>query len=287
MRDDPDQQPAKHGNEGADRRSSAEPNAIGYRNPPAEHRFQKGRSGNPNGRPRKQKPQVQLPTGTHGPSERLGNQLLLEEAYRPVTIREGDKVIELPAIQAVFRSMNVSAMKGNRLAQKMVAELVANVEEEHRKQQQSYFEAVAEYKMDWEREFEALKKRGLPLPDPVPHPDDIHVDYRTGTVRIAGPFCPEEKATWDKSLERRAAAQEAVTNSSDRYKCSRNPRLKELYLDEWHSEQLMFDIINDAMPERYKATLENRSYRESASRPGKASEIMAEKRRWMKNRGYS
>ena len=27
------------------------------------------------------------------------------EAYRPVVIREGEKIIELPAIQAVFRAM--------------------------------------------------------------------------------------------------------------------------------------------------------------------------------------
>lgn len=263
---------------------ASEANPVGYRNPPAAHRFQKGRSGNPAGRPRKQKPQVTLPQGNHGPSERLGSQLLLEEAYRPAVIREGEKVIELPAIQAVFRSVNVSAMKGNRLAQKMVAELVANVEEEHRKQQQSYFEALAEYKMGWEREFGSLQKRGLPLPGPVPHPADIHVDYRTGTVRIAGPSCPEEKARWDVSLERRAAAQDEVTYCAEKYGRTRNLRMKELLLRDWQSEQLIFDLINDAMPQRYKATLKNRSYLEGASRPGKAMEIMAEKGRTNKER---
>ena len=255
---------------------------VGYCRPPAEHRFKKGRSGNPGGRPRKQKPQVELPQGTHGPSERMANQLLLQEAYRQVVIREGDKVIELPAIQAVFRSMNVSAMKGNRLAQKMVAELVANVEEEHRLQQKSYFETVAEYKMNWEREFEELQRRGLPLPDPVPHPADIHIDYRTGKVRILGPFCPEEKAAWDKNLDRRAAAQEVVNECAQRSGRTRNPRMKEILLDEWHHEQLMFDIINDVLPERYKAVLKNRSYAEGASSPGKAREILAERRRAMK-----
>jgi hypothetical protein len=33
---------------------------------------------------------------------------------------------------------------------------------------------------------------------------------------------------------------------------------------------MMFDIINDSMPERYKAKLQNRSYREGATREGKA-----------------
>ena len=34
----------------------------------------------------------------------------------------------------------------------------------------------------------------------------------------------------------------------------------------------MFDIINDAVSERYKTKLENRSYKEGASRSGKALE---------------
>ena len=251
---------------------------VGYCRPPAEHRFRKGQSGNPGGRPRKQKPQLILPQGSHGASERLGSQLLLKEAYRPVVIREGEKVIELPAIQAVFRAMNVSAMKGNRLAQKMVTELVANIEEEHRLQQKNYFETVAEYKMDWERELESLRKRGLPLPDLVPHPDDIHVDYRTGTVRINGPFCPEEKAKWDKSLDRRAAAQKEVSYCAERHRRTRNLRMKEILLSEWHHEQLVFDIINDGMPDRYKAVLQNRSYQEGASRPGTAMKMLAERK---------
>jgi hypothetical protein len=55
--------------------------------------------------------------------------LVLEEAYRLVTIREGEKVIELPAIQAAVRSLATSAMKGSRLFQRALAELVREVED--------------------------------------------------------------------------------------------------------------------------------------------------------------
>ena len=67
---------------------------VGYGRPPAEHRFQKGRSGNPGGRPQqsKNKPRQFDPAGQ--PTDNL----ILEEAYRPVTIREGERTIELPAI---------------------------------------------------------------------------------------------------------------------------------------------------------------------------------------------
>ena len=68
---------------------------VGYGRPPAEHRFQKGRSGNPGGRP----PRSKNKPKRFDPASQPTDNLILEEAYRPVTIPEGERTIQLPAIQ--------------------------------------------------------------------------------------------------------------------------------------------------------------------------------------------
>ena len=54
--------------------------------------------------------------------------LALKELYRPVTVREGDKVITLPAIQAVLRSQVALAAKGNGPAQRALFETAYAIE---------------------------------------------------------------------------------------------------------------------------------------------------------------
>jgi hypothetical protein len=63
---------------------------VGYSRPPAQRRFRKGVSGNPGGRPA-------------GSSIARAKALVLKEVYRRVTVREGDKVFRMPALQAVLR----------------------------------------------------------------------------------------------------------------------------------------------------------------------------------------
>jgi hypothetical protein len=90
---------------------------VGYGKPPVHTRFRKGQSGNPGGRPR-------------GITAGRAKALQLKEAYRSVNVREGDKVITLPAYQAILRSQVALAAKGNGPAQRALIETVQAIERE-------------------------------------------------------------------------------------------------------------------------------------------------------------
>lgn len=168
--------------------------------------------------------------------------------------------MELPAIQAVFRAMGVAAMKGNRFVQKTLAEMVTKMEADHHATKFELFSTMFDYKHKWDEEIERCRLAGLPEPQPVPHPDDVILDPNTGDVKFLGPKTKEEKQRLDHALARRDEAQKLVSEFASRYRRTRDASRKAFWLDEWHHEQKMFDIINDAVGPRYKAKLRNRAY---------------------------
>lgn len=238
---------------------------VGYAKPPAAHQFQKGQSGNPRGRPKGSR-NKKSPGADFG--NRPAEELLRQEAYRPVTVREGDRVVELPAIQAVFRSMGVSAMKGNRFAQRTLAEMVRDIEAEDRQLKIENLEHFANYKRSWDDEIARCREAGIPEPDPVPHPDDVIINPVTGDVRVNGPKTKEQKQMFDEALERRRQCQEDVSYFAAKYKNARDPKRKAFWLEEWHYEQKIFDTINDLIGKRHHMELKDRSYAEGATRSG-------------------
>lgn len=157
-------------------RVSNEPNRaayeVGYGRPPMHTRFQKGRSGNPGGR-----------------MARAGDldALILAEARRPVTVREGERVVQMPMIQAVLRSQASLAIKGNERAQQAVLSNVQRVEDGMRALHEELLRTALEYR-EVARHEQARKARLGIGPHPnEPHPDDVSIDLRTGDVHVRHP----------------------------------------------------------------------------------------------------
>ena len=218
---------------------------VGYGKPPAQHRFQLGASGNPKGRPRK--PKTAKPE--LNPAYEPTIQMLLAEAYRPVSIREGDTQIELPAIQAVFRSMGVAAIKGNRHAAREFAGMVNTIEASKREQQFEYFKTMYEYRESWLHEFERCDRLGIPRPRPAPHPDDITLNPVTCEVTVNGPWTDEQADVLAEICERRDEwIEENATLRRMSHKKGANPALLKLISDNL-ARIARFDEI---LPERLR-----------------------------------
>ncbi len=166
-----------------------------YRVPPAEFRFVKGTSGNFKGRPPKERALVTTKFGGQpgiGFESRIKG-IAIEEAYRLISIPDGNRVERIPLIQAILRKIGVNAANGNTRAQKIILNLVLGAEAERTAASAELLRAAVEGKEYWAAVFAECDRRGIDRPEPVPHPDDVVIDYQTGEVRIKGPVMTEQK----------------------------------------------------------------------------------------------
>ena len=108
---------------GLGRRQRRHP-TVGYGHPPEAHRFPPGQSGNPRGRPKGTTSKTPAQ-----PPDRL-TQIVLEEASRLITVREGDRTVTLSMQQVIIRGLFVDAVKGNSRARRHVLEMLALSEDE-------------------------------------------------------------------------------------------------------------------------------------------------------------
>jgi hypothetical protein len=74
-----------------------------------------------------------------------------------------------------------------------------------RRLQEEWFDTALTDKIEWQREPDRRARLGITdLPPPLPHPDHIVIDMRTGTANIRGPATKEEMAKWDEWLSHKA-----------------------------------------------------------------------------------
>jgi hypothetical protein len=203
---------------------------VGYAKPPAKSRFKKGQSGNPYGRPKGAKNKY--------PARQYMNSIILNEAYRTITLNEGDRKINLPMVQAIVRSLAVAAVKGQHRALRLFTDLVAGVEADNKRRNDELVKSAIEYKLSWEGELERREKLGITGPEPLPHPDDIVIDMNTSRVGYKGPRTKEEKAVWDQIRAHKEARVQRITELEQFLeKGNLNNRQREIILDKLGQER--------------------------------------------------
>ena len=224
---------------------------VGYRKPPEAGQFKKGQSGNPTGRPKGKADKKNYMASLTA----MTTDMILEEALRPVTIREGEKTFKMPMIQATIRAMGIGAMKGNRFSQRDLMMLAQAAASERAAELRQKFDLYIDMKAYGEALFKQHDDAGLPRPDIFPHPDDILIDPREGTAEIVGPHTNEEHQALNRTLASLDTIQDIVTDLGQKAKRGRHKasfKVAALKL------QRHFDEINLAMPKRHKRFLKDR-----------------------------
>lgn len=215
--------------------------AVGYGKPPVETRFRPGVSGNPAGRRKGAK--NRLPALNE---ERMKT-IILNEAYRTIRVRDGERSTSVPVAQAVIRSLAVNAAKGNHRAQRLFAELLAATETANKRLHDDWLETAITYKVEWDRELERRREFGIAGPEPIPHPDDIEIDMRTGSVRIKGPMTKEEKARIEHWRARKAELEAELAEL--RQELADNPEHSAFIEKEIADDEKILEMISRIVPD--------------------------------------
>ncbi len=104
------------------------------------------------------------------------------------------------------------------------------------------------YKTNWGEELERRKLHGIStLPDPLPHPDNIIVDYRRNTVSIRGPMDKREQDDLDLWLTRKKDNEAELLYLKSTIKDQQNsPYLSHCELEIAHKKHIL-EIIDAAL----------------------------------------
>lgn len=168
---------------------------VGYGKPPKSTRFKKGKSGNPRGRPKKENPRrLKL---SDAPSEYIFE----EEVFRLINLTDnnGEKV-SLPTYRAILRAQMVSALKGNRFAQKEVISRTERLGREKQDQKISHYVELKQCKERGAKIIAECIKKEKPIPKLLPHPEDIVLNPVTAEAYVNGPETEDDELFYEHTV---------------------------------------------------------------------------------------
>lgn len=137
----------------------------GYKNPPKEHQFKKGKSGNPKGRPRKQRqppsdPGLDLIASVH------------RELGKTISVQENGQLKEITKLDAFSAQLVAQSVNGKPSQQKMLLSLL--MLDSHEETEQQTLEQLQSYDEDRLNElYEQLNAMSSDTPDDI---DDLGDD---------------------------------------------------------------------------------------------------------------
>jgi hypothetical protein len=217
---------------------------VGYRTPPTHSQFKKGQSGNPKGRPRRS-----VPSSTGAST---ANAIMLQQAERLVTVRDGNEIRKVTVIEAVGLAQAKSAIEGSPYAQRDFFVRYQQAEQERLRK-------IAEDCDFWEwyidmsrRKIAEAAARGEPPPKVLPHPDDVLIDREKG-VRIVGPGNEDEEAQLQKS---RKTLDILLMQAALDWRKHKDSHVSDP-LDRHESALVTMHFWNELLPLRYRLTEPN------------------------------
>ena len=148
----------------------------------------KGKSGNPNRRPKKpgkaSHESIKLPL----------DQLVLAEANRVLTLREDGRPAKRTVSETIVMKTWMTAAAGNAHAQRTFLQLIQNAQAREDSQRRELLLRAYELKLDLEEARDQYVAGGGDEFSMRVHPTDIEIDYAKGDVRFFIPLTDEEWA---------------------------------------------------------------------------------------------
>lgn len=127
---------------------------------------------------------------------------ILREGARKIAVRQDGTATEMPINEIIARKIAETAAKGSPQAQRLWAETYVGAELQRRAKIEDEIASWRDYqRREWAR-IAAARQAGTPIPEPLPHPDDLAFDEAIG-VRFTGPINAEEARITAETVHRR------------------------------------------------------------------------------------
>jgi hypothetical protein len=168
---------------------------VGYKRPPEDFQFKKGKSGNPSGKSKK----MAVTQGSHGLTS--VDRLHLQAAATPVRMTRGGKVSVVSMVDAVVSAQWKAAAEGKRIVAKELMSRTHDIEVADAAQREASYKHWSQYCERWSDV--PLNRPDLAEAPVLPHPRDIYISLVDMVVRIVGPMAADELPMFRASVDLR------------------------------------------------------------------------------------